>query len=377
MGLPGKVRDLEKANAETQKYNKILQTIIDKIRNSLSGLRIDGNLIVDHTDEEALLVRKNSDSGDVLVVDTANEDVEVKKLKFADGGSTVDIVRDEDNMSSDDAAALATQQSIKKYVDDNAGGAGVSVNVETLSDDKTLTDSSDAFQVLDPGDSNRDVNLPDEGGNNPVFWILNSGDGGETISVKRSATYGVEVANNKLARIVPNQSDDWWYDITTVAVLAQIGYSHYASVTIQNGKVADDHANFTIPVYGTFDGTGGEADLRTTANGGNIQNTDAAGGANGATTVPADFVFSPNTNGSSPYNFEIEKYNATTGEIVAWVEIATIPCAPLIRPSVLRIDSSEEFPASKCFSNRLTMVSVSVSDTKSIPSFINSSFSSR
>ena len=40
-------------------------------------------------------------------------------LTFSDGGSTVDIVRDEDDMASDDANALATQQSIKAYVDTN------------------------------------------------------------------------------------------------------------------------------------------------------------------------------------------------------------------------------------------------------------------
>lgn len=103
-----------------------------------------------------------------------------------------------------------------------------------------------------------------------------------------------------------------------------MAYSYYASVTIQNGKVADDHADFPILVSGTFDGTGGEADLRTTVNGGKIYNTDASGGISGAYTVPADFVFSPNTDGSSEYDFEIEKYDAATGEIVAWVEIPTM-----------------------------------------------------
>ncbi len=44
-----------------------------------------------------------------------------KLLAFNDGGSA-DIIRDEDNMVSDDVNALCTQQSIKKYVDDNAGG---------------------------------------------------------------------------------------------------------------------------------------------------------------------------------------------------------------------------------------------------------------
>jgi hypothetical protein len=37
-------------------------------------------------------------------------------------GTTVTSIKDEDNMSSDDNAALATQQSIKAYVDANGGG---------------------------------------------------------------------------------------------------------------------------------------------------------------------------------------------------------------------------------------------------------------
>ena len=39
-------------------------------------------------------------------------------------GTTVTSIKDEDNMSSDSATALATQQSIKAYVDANAGGGG-------------------------------------------------------------------------------------------------------------------------------------------------------------------------------------------------------------------------------------------------------------
>ena len=84
-------------------------------------------------------------------------------------------------------------------------------------------------------------------------------------------------------------------------------------------KVGETDADFAVLVNGTYDGTGGEPNLKTAANGGHVQNT-ASGGASGALTVPADLVFSPNTNGSSPYDFEIEKYDATTGELIAWVQ---------------------------------------------------------
>jgi hypothetical protein len=69
-------------------------------------------------------------SGTVTTSAGASTNIIADTLVFEDGGSTVDIIRDEDDMSSDDASALATQQSIKAYVD--------AVGVNDL-DDTTLT----------------------------------------------------------------------------------------------------------------------------------------------------------------------------------------------------------------------------------------------
>jgi hypothetical protein len=53
-----------------------------------------------------------------ILVDMFASDLSVNgNLNFTVGGSTVDIIRDENDMAADDAAALATQQSIKAYVD--------------------------------------------------------------------------------------------------------------------------------------------------------------------------------------------------------------------------------------------------------------------
>jgi len=51
-------------------------------------------------------------------------------VTYEDGDGTLDFVvpvKDEDNMASDSATHLATQQSIKAYVDANAGGGGGSM----------------------------------------------------------------------------------------------------------------------------------------------------------------------------------------------------------------------------------------------------------
>ncbi len=104
-------------------------------------------------------------------------------------------------------------------------------------------------------------------------------------------------------------------------------YTYYAKITVQNSKVAETDAGFAVPINGTYDGTGGEPDLRTVGNGGHIQNTDATGGASGAYTVPADLTFRTTadlTVAGASLDFEIEKYDAATGEIVAWVQSGVI-----------------------------------------------------
>ena len=47
----------------------------------------------------------------------------IKSIAFNDGGATVTQVKDEDDMAADSATMLATQQSIKKYVDTATAGA--------------------------------------------------------------------------------------------------------------------------------------------------------------------------------------------------------------------------------------------------------------
>lgn len=67
-----------------------------------------------------------TDAEAVAAVEAAGIAIATTKLLAFDDGGSVDIIRDEDNMASDDVNALATQQSIKKYVDDNAGGVSQS-----------------------------------------------------------------------------------------------------------------------------------------------------------------------------------------------------------------------------------------------------------
>ena len=79
---------------------------------SLGDLSATGSTLSAPSDGDLTL--KTAGTGVVVVDDT---------FKIGSGAGVTTIL-DEDNMATDSATALATQQSIKKYVDDNAGGTG-------------------------------------------------------------------------------------------------------------------------------------------------------------------------------------------------------------------------------------------------------------
>lgn len=98
-----------------------------------------------------------------------------------------------------------------------------------------------------------------------------------------------------------------------------MAYSYYKTITIDNAKVGGDEVDFPLVINIASDNN-----LRTVGNGGQIQNTDATGTIIGNVTVPADLVFSPNSDGSAPYDFEYEYYDATTGALIAHVRLPTM-----------------------------------------------------
>jgi len=96
-----------------------------------------------------------------------------------------------------------------------------------------------------------------------------------------------------------------------------MAYQYHRQITIDHTKVGEDLADYPFLFNSTL------PELKTVANGGHVHNT-ATGGASGSLTVPADLVFSPNSDGSGKYDFEVEKYDPTTGELVAWVRIPSL-----------------------------------------------------
>jgi hypothetical protein len=60
---------------------------------------------------------------------------------------------------------------------------GLNSNTETLTGDKTLVDTDSPVQYLDPGGSDRDVELPAEATTNHAFYVANTADADEDLVV--------------------------------------------------------------------------------------------------------------------------------------------------------------------------------------------------
>jgi len=69
------------------------------------------------TDSGSLTIADGAD-GNISIAPNGTGSVDISKLKIASGATAITSIVDEDDMTSDSATAISTQQSIKKYVDD-------------------------------------------------------------------------------------------------------------------------------------------------------------------------------------------------------------------------------------------------------------------
>ena len=93
-----------------------------------------------------------------------------------------------------------------------------------------------------------------------------------------------------------------------------MAWGYNASITTDHTQCGTaDTSNFEYSVRGVYDGTDGKPDLRTVANGGNVQNTNGY-----------DICFYSDSDLTTQLSHEMKSYNPVTGEIEAWVRIPTL-----------------------------------------------------
>jgi hypothetical protein len=85
-------------------------------------------------------ISTNRSNDDLQINASGTGTVILENLKIGTSGSTVTTILDEDNMSSDSATSLATQQSIKAYVDSEVGAVSTNA-ISQLNSNVTVADS--------------------------------------------------------------------------------------------------------------------------------------------------------------------------------------------------------------------------------------------
>ena len=124
--------------------NNHLEFYVNVSSSSVQQLRIQDGAIVPITDNDIDLGTSSLEFKDLFIDGTANID------SLAMATTTVTDILDEDNMSSDSATALATQQSIKAYVDSQV----TAQDLDLTSDSGTIAIDLDSETLTIQGTSN-------------------------------------------------------------------------------------------------------------------------------------------------------------------------------------------------------------------------------
>lgn len=144
-----------------------------------------------------------------------------------------------------------------------------------------------------------------------------SGDGGTTWASSLSSN---STSQNVLVRVTSAAASGPIVDtvaissagVSTVKIpvggtVSNPGSAHYRPITIPTSSVTGTLSNFPV----LFNET--QTFLKTTANGGEVQNANAY-----------DVTFSTDAAGTSLLNWEVESYNASTGQLVAWIKLPSL-----------------------------------------------------
>ena len=187
---------------------------------SLGDMTITGSTISAPSNGDLTLT--TSGSGSVVVDDT---------FKIGSGAGVITIL-DEDDLSSDSATALATQQSIKAYVDNNTSSSSSLGDLTAIG--STLT-----------APSNADLTLVSSNGNVVIEGIRVAGT---TLSTEDSSP-GIEIAGN----LIPSQdgvfqlgsSSRRWQTLFVAAETIDLGGAVISSDT--TGSLTISASGATLP----------------------------------------------------------------------------------------------------------------------------------
>ena len=132
-------------------------------------------------------------------------------------GSSVSTILDEDNMSSDSATALATQQSIKAYVDTEIGNVSTTT-ISTGNSSAAISDSGSDGTFTVTADGNTEMTVTDAG--------MQLGGSGARVSTILDED---NLSTNSDTALATQQSIKAYVDSETASIVTTIGISDSSS----------------------------------------------------------------------------------------------------------------------------------------------------
>ena len=132
------------------------KTLTIQANNTNVGASAEAEIVID-ADDRIKLQNAGTDKMTVgsssVIFDTTIQASSTGGFKFGSGGNSVDTILDEDDMASDDVNALATQQSIKAYVD--ADGISNFLKIVELNVDESVAKGDLLALKVTGGDEGR------------------------------------------------------------------------------------------------------------------------------------------------------------------------------------------------------------------------------
>ena len=203
---------------------------------------------IQHVGDTNNKISFGTDTQDFQTGGSSRLDISDSGVRLGGANSRVTTILDEDNMASDSATSLATQQSIKAYVDANAGGGSVSGN--TFATDLKIGRDAD--------------NLIDFTTDNQVTFRVSANDG-----VVMKASGEIEATSLDISGDV---DVDGTLETDALSIASTTVSSTAAELNLVDGSSAGTIVNSKAVIYGSS----GEVNATTLQIGGNAITSTAA-----------------------------------------------------------------------------------------------------
>ncbi len=252
-----KIGDLDFLNKiEVDGTNNRLGFYVEVSSSTVEQIRVQDGAIVPVTDNDIDLGTSSFEFKDLFIDGTANIDSLV-----LGSGSTVTAILDEDDLSSDSATSLATQQSIKAYVDSQV----TAQDLDLTTDSGTIAIDLDS-ETLTIGGTSNEVETSATG-NAVTIGLPSAVQITTSLGVGGGSTNGVQISQGAIA--IKNGGTQSYVDF-----YCESSNAHYARLQAPAHASFAGNTTITLPTStGNIVGTGDTGTVTNTMLAGSIANS--------------------------------------------------------------------------------------------------------